>query len=391
MSYHGRFESQKTQKSKKKKSAGKIVLIVVAVVLALVVGAIIAGVVYYNSKLDKINQIEVPKIEYTTAAEDDLFADPEGVPTEAAAQAEATVSAEPTETTEPAHIPSSEDYINILVVGQAARAGETANSERMADTSILCTINTHEKSLTLTSFLRDTLVRPPNFRGKEFGKIKLTTVYHLGSYYSNGDIAGSMELMNLTLFNNFGVEVDHNFEIDFDIFIKVIDLMNGVTVNLTQEESDYLNAEDAWVCYDTQPGWFHLDGAGALTYARMRKAEGDGDSDIKRTARQRHLIECIIFGLKQLSISDINKIADEVLPMITTSMSSAEITDMIMKMLPMLTELQIKTGGTCPVQGTYWGSTKDIYGDGFYHSVLEFEAPQQKKLMRAITEGESAD
>lgn len=383
MSYHGRFENHKP---KKKKSPVKIVLIIVAVLLVLVIGAIAAGVLYYNSKLDKITYVEVPKIEYTTPTED-LLADPEGMETEAA-ETEATEEA-PTETTEPVHVVSSEDFINILVVGQAARNGETTNSERMADTSILCTINTYDKSLTLTSFLRDSLVRPPNFKGKEFGKIKLTTVYHLGSYYSGGDVAGSMQLMNMTLYDSFGIEVDHNFEVDFDIFIKIIDLMNGVTVNLTPEESAYLNAEDAWVSYDTQPGWFHLDGAGALTYARMRKAEGDSDSDIKRTARQRHLIECIIFQLKQLSLSDVNRIADEVLPMITTSMTGSEITDLLMKLLPMLPELQIKTGGTCPVEGTAWGSMKDIYGDGFYHSVLEFDVGQQKKLMRAITEGET--
>lgn len=383
MSYHGRFENHKP---KKKKSPVKIVLIIVAVLLVLVIGVIAAGVLYYNSKLDKITHVEVPKIEYTTPTED-LLADPEGVKTEAA-ETEATEET-PTETTEPVHVASSEDFINILVVGQAARAGETANAERMADTSILCTINTYDKSLTLTSFLRDSLVRPPNFKGKEFGKIKLTTVYHLGSYYSGGDVAGSMQLMNMTLYDSFGIEVDHNFEVDFDIFIKIIDLMNGVTVNLTPEESAYLNAEDAWVSYDTQPGWFHLDGAGALTYARMRKAEGDSDSDIKRTARQRHLIECIIFQLKQLSLSDVNRIADEVLPMITTSMTGSEITDLLMKLLPMLPELQIKTGGTCPVEGTAWGSMKDIYGDGFYHSVLEFDVGQQKKLMRALTEGET--
>lgn len=383
MSYHGRFENHKP---KKKKSPVKIVLIIVAILLVLVIGVIAAGVLYYNSKLDKMTHVEVPKIEYTTPTED-LLADPEGMVTEAA-ETEATEET-PTETTEPVHVVSSEDFINILVVGQAARNGETTNSERMADTSILCTVNTYDKTLTLTSFLRDSLVRPPNFKGHEFGKIKLTTVYHLGSYYSGGDVAGSMQLMNMMLYDTFGIEVDHNFEVDFDIFIKVIDLMHGVTVNLTPEESAYLNAEDAWVCYDTQPGWFHLDGAGALTYARMRKAEGDSDSDIKRTARQRHLIECILFQLKQLSLSDVNKIVDEVLPMITTSMTSSEITDLLMKMLPMLSELQIVAGGTCPVEGTYWGSEKDIYGDGFYHSVLEFEAPQQKKLMRAITEGET--
>ena len=380
MSYHGRFESRRP---KRRKRPGKIILIIVAVLLVLVIGAIIAGVVYYNSVLGKMNHVEVPKIQYTTAPTD-LLADPTDAETEAAETTEPV----PTETTEPPHVASSEDYINILVVGQASRAGETANSERMADTAIICTINTYEKTLTLTSLLRDSLVRPPNFKGHEFGKIKLTTVYHLGSYYSKGEIAGSMELMNLTLFSNFGVEIDHNFEVDFDMFIKVIDLMNGVTVNLTQEEADYLNANDAWVCYDVQPGWFHLDGSGALCYARMRKAEGDNDSDIKRTARQRHLIESIIFGLKQLSLSEINAIVDEIMPMITTSMTPAEITDLVVKLLPMLPELKIQTGGTCPVQGTYKGAEVDIYKDGMYHSVLEFEVPQQKKLMRALTLGE---
>lgn len=382
MGYHGRFESQKPRR---RKSPVKIILIVVAVLLVLVIGAIIAGVLYYNSKLNKMQHVEVPKIQYTTMAEDILDA-PEEKETEAAAE---TTEAAPTETTEPPYVPSSEDYINILVVGQASRAGETANSERMADTSILVTINTHENTVTLTSFLRDSLVRPPNFRGKEFGKIKLTTVYHLGSYYSNGDISGSMELMNMTLYDTFGVEVDYNFEVDFDIFMKVIDLMGGITVNLTQEEADYLNAEDLWVGYDVQPGPFHLDGAGALTYARMRKAEGDGESDIKRTARQRHLLECMLFTLKWMNLSDINRIVDEVLPMITTSMTNAEITDLMMKMLPKLPELKMLSGGTCPVQGTYWGKEVDIYKDGMYHSILDFEIPQQKKLMRALTEGET--
>lgn len=383
MSYHGRFE---TEKVKKKKSPKKVVLIVVAVLLVLVIGVIAAGVMYYNSTLGKMTHVEVPKIQYTTPNED-LLNDPEGASAEVDNKVEETTVA----ATEPPYVLSSKDFVNILVVGQASRAGETANSERMADTAILCTINTHDKKLTLTSFLRDSLVRPPNFRGREFGKIKLTTVYHLGSYYSQGDVAGSMELMNMTLYDSFGIEVDHNFEVDFDIFIKVIDLMNGVTVNLTQEESDYLNAEDAWVCYDTKPGWFHLDGSGALAYARMRKAAGDADSDIKRTARQRHLIESILFGVKQLSLSDLNKIVDEVMPMITTSMTTAEITELLLKLLPMLPDLTMEAGGTCPVEGTYRGSEKDIYGDGFYHSVLEFEVPQQKKLMRAITEGEIAN
>lgn len=389
MGYHGRFEAAKP---KKKKRGLKITMIIVAILLVLVVGAVIAGVMYYNSILNNFNHVEVPKIQYTTQA-----TEPTDAVSTTAAEAEATEEAT-VETTEPAHVPSSEDYINILVVGQASRAGESKDSERMADTAILCTINKYEKKLTLTSFLRDALVRPPDFKGHTFGKIKLTTVYHLGSYYSNGDIAGSMQLMNMTLYDSFGIEVDYNVEVDFDALIKAIDVLGGVSIELTQEEANYMNdpAQDAWVGYDVQPGWNWLDGSGALCYARMRKAEGDADSDIKRTARQRQLINQVVRCAKDIvvnfSLSKVQELATEVLPYITTSMTNQEMTNLMMELLPMLPDLKVETGGTCPVEGTARGAEVDIYGDGMYHSVMIIESfEQQKKLMRAITEGEVAN
>ena len=367
----GRFE-----RKKEKSGAGKVILILVIVLLVLVVAAVIAGVIYYNSILNRMNHVEVPKIEYTTIATTD------GETEETEQTEEATV---PTETE---HVASSEDYINILLVGQASRAGD---AERMADTMILVTLNKYEKTVTLTSVLRDTLVKMADFRGHNGGKIKLTTVYHLGSYYDNGNVAGSMELMNLTLYNNFGIEVDHNFEVDFEAFVKVLDLIDGVEIELTQEEADYLNKDDVWVYYDMEPGLQRLDGMVGLSYARMRKAEGDGDSDIKRTERQRKLITAVIEKLKTRSVSELQNLANEVLPYITTSMTNSEITDLLMMVLPMLSDLTINPSGTCPVAGTYWGEMYDIYGDGFKHSILRFEVGDQWKLMRAITEGETAE
>lgn len=366
----GRYENKK-QKSK----GGKVVLIILAVILVLVVAIGVAGIIYYNSILNKMNHVEVPKIEYTQSVTEE--------PTEAIETTEAATV--PTETE---HIASSEDYINILLVGQASRAGD---SERMADTMILVTLNTYENTVTLTSFLRDSLVQPPNFRTHSFGQIKLTTVYHLGSFYDNGNVAGSMELMNLTLYNNFGIEVDHNFEVDFDCFVTILDLIDGVEIELTQEEADYLNNDDVWVYYDMEPGLQRLDGMVGLSYARMRKASGDGDSDIKRTARQRKLITAVIEKLKTRSVSELQTLANEVLPYITTSMTNSEITDLLLQVIPMLPNLQINPSGTCPVQGTYSGKMYDIYKDGFEHSVLTFTAAEQWKLMRAITEGEISD
>lgn len=63
----------------------------------------------------------------------------------------------------------------------------------------------------MTSLLRDSFVKMPDYKGRTGGRIKLTTIYHLGSTYGDG-VSGSMELMNQTLYDNFGIEVDHNFE-----------------------------------------------------------------------------------------------------------------------------------------------------------------------------------
>ena len=164
----GRYERKKPQKAGGLK---KTVLIVVLVIMILIAALVVAAVVYYNSMLKKLNQVQVPTINYA-----DLATEPTettAAATEAtAATVETTVAA-----TEP-HVASSADYINILLVGQASREGE---AERFADTMILCTVNTYEKTVTLTSLLRDTLVQYPNYtdtNGKDHsgGKIKLTSI-----------------------------------------------------------------------------------------------------------------------------------------------------------------------------------------------------------------------
>ncbi len=371
--YHGRFE-----KGKKKKGAGRIFLIILLVLLVILTTGGIAGYAYYNHTLNKMNHVEVPKIDYAqlaTEATEEEPEQPEENPTEGTTVPE----------TEP-HVASSEDYINFLVVGQAARDGET---ERFADSMMLVTVNTYDKTVTLTSMLRDSFVKPPNYAGKTFGRIKLTTVYHLGSFYTDGSIAGSMELMNMTLFNNFGVEVDHNFEVDFDIFVKAINALGGIKIELTEAEAKYLNDDYENTLETVKPGKNHIYGGAALAFARMRKAEGDADSDIIRTERQRRLVEAIITSLKKMSVSDLQNLVNEVLPMVTTSMTNAEITEMLVIMLPMISELTIQKGGTCPANTK--GDMVDIYSDGFLHSVLRFDQAETTKHMRAITEGEIAD
>ncbi len=370
--YKGRYE-----RKKEKPKAGKILLIVLAVILVLIIAAGAAGYLYYTSVLGKMNQVEVPEIEYT-----------QPVVTQAteASELDAEHTEPSTVVTEPPHVASAEDYVNILVVGQSARAGE---EDRRADTMILVTLNKFDKTVRLTSILRDTQLQVPvSFQGKNYGKIKINTIYHLGSFYDNGNPGSSMALMNLTLYKNFGIEVDHNFEVDFDAFVKIVDMLDGVEMELTEAEAKYLNDDDLWVYYDVEPGLQRLDGMAALSYARMRKAEGDADSDIKRSNRQRNLIVKLIEKMKNTSIGYLRYVIDETMPYITTSMSTAEITKLMFDLLEILPEMKIVTGGTCPVEDTYQGKMVDIYDIGQLESVLTFNVDQQWRLMREITLGE---
>ena len=80
----------------------------------------------------------------------------------------------------------------------------------------------------------------------------------------------------------------------------------------------------------------------------------------------------LLAKVKKMSLSDVQNLANEVLPLVSVSMTNSQITDLLMKMLPMLSGLEIKSSGTCPVRarGYSWGDMVDIYGDGQIHSVM---------------------
>ena len=384
MSYHGRFEQQKQPKDSgnqgKKGGKGlKVFLIVLAVLLALILIAAAVGYWFIQNKFSKMNVVTLPEDTYVyTEATDEYTRPPETEPeqTEGEATEAATV-----ETTIPPM--SADDIINILVVGQASRAGEEAN---MADTTMLISLNTYTKEVTVFSILRDSFVKLPDYKGHTCGRAKFTVCYNLG-YQWGGGTAGAMEMTNICLRDNFGIEVDYNVEVSFDGFIKMIDYLNGVELELTEAEANYLNKDTLYVKRTIEPGVQVLQGMEALSYARMRKAEGDSDSDIKRTERQRKLVSSLLEKFRYMSLSELNGWIDELLPMVTTTMKPADVTKLAAKVLPMVVDLKM-TGETIPISGTGWGDMVDIYDDGNIHSVIRFETAQQKKLVRAITEAE---
>lgn len=371
MSYQGKY----TQK-KRKKSKGKIALIVLLVVVLLIAAIGISAYIYMNSMMDLMTKPTENTHPTLSQAEIDAILNPQ-----ANNPTQSTETQEPTQTTVETTpedtwpvIEADENLTHIMLVGQAARAGE---DYKLADTMILCTINRETKTLTMTSFMRDLFVTIPAYWGNGQGGNRMNVIYHLGYYYG-GD---GMEMLELAMEQNFGIQVDHTVEVNFEVFNKVIDIMGGVTVDLTQAEYDYIvkyakdninyqnsqkyseiqkYGEEAFnevIAYyealddNLTVGECTLKGDQALIYARMRKI----DSDFERTRRQRAVITSLIDSCRNLGIMDVHAMFQEVLPLIKTNMTNEEIWNYAFEFIPMLKDLQIKSINI-PQDVTWWSA-----------------------------------
>lgn len=247
---------------------------------------------------------------------------------------------------------SEKDVVNILLVGRDADAGNGTRS----DTMLLCSFNKRDDTITLTSFLRDLYVKIPGHH-----KDRINAAYAFGG----------IELLDETLLENFGVEVDGNVEVDFSDFREIIDLMGGVTLELTAAEARVIN--DHVRDKEVTEGTHLLDGRQALAYVRNRK---DADGDFSRTNRQRKLLRAMAQAYKSKKLTQMLGLMEDILPMISTDISAIELTNYALTLFPMLNSAQIKTQ-SIPVE------------DGFRYANVDGKAvllPDMEKNIQALSD-----
>lgn len=375
MSKGGRFLEQKAPE--KGNAWVKVLVIVLAVIL--VIGAL--GAWFVVSKMNKIQKAQLAE---NQLSEEDLAGLLVEDPTQ---EAEAV----PTETTEPK--PTDPDYgkmgkvINVLLIGQDAREGEESKN---SDTVILITVNKETKKITMTSFLRDSYVTLNNVvdsNGKSHsGSTKLTLAYALG--YQWGGTLGAMQVMDQVITNNFGPVVDHNIEVNMEAFDACINALGGVTITLDKDEAKYMN--NYFSKFEAEGREFFegdnlVDGWAAEVYVRTRHAN-NGDNDYNRTNRQRQVVAQVLEKVKNMSILELNKLVDQLLPLVSTDMSNADMTNYILEVLPILPEVTLESI-QCPNKemGLY-GKIEDIFHNGEEHSVQHFDPAKCKAILVPITE-----
>ncbi len=214
----------------------------------------------------------------------------------------------------------------------------------LTDTIMVANVNIKEKEVTLVSIPRDIWVKVPTKNNKEPFHAKINSVYQMGlfpkdypavdtKYITEDNPSG---LIKQVVQDVTGLPVDAFVAVDFEGFTKVIDILNGIDVNIERTFTDYeyplegkeddpcdkkdQELEDAikqatqepvlaFPCrYETlkfSQGQTHMDGATALKYARSRHALEDG-GDFNRAKRQQNVLEAA--KEKVLSIGFIPKI-----------------------------------------------------------------------------------
>ncbi len=185
---------------------------------------------------------------------------------------------------------------NILLVGVDGNNIEKGNR---SDSMMILTIDEKNQDIRLTSLARDTYV---DIEG--YGTEKLTHAYA----YEGAS------LLIQTIKNNFGIDVDKYVAVSFESFEKIIDILDGIEINVSKKEVSQINGIK-------KSGTQTLNGSQALEYSRIRYI----DSAYERDNRQRKVIEALYNKLINDSNGNLMSVLNEVLRYTKTNMSPLEI------------------------------------------------------------------
>ena len=260
--------------------------------------------------------------------------------------------------------------VNILLIGSDSR---TAGDEGRSDAMILLSISDKTRTIHMTSLLRDMYVDIPGREGN-----RLNAAYSFGG----------PELLLETVKQNLGIDVNRYAVVNFQAFANLVDAVNGVDMELTNDEVKWVNAylneynELRGMPIDTDyldtslSGTIHLNGPQALAYSRTRFI----GTDFGRTERQRKVLAAV--KLPAAAVTNPGGLIDGLFPNLTTNLTQAECMRLSLMAGKLLTYELVQE--SIPLEGTY--SNASIRG----MDVLQVDFDKNSAYLRAQLYGEKA-
>ena len=209
------------------------------------------------------------------------------------------------------------DGVYLLVGYDQDASSGTARS----DTMMLCRFDKSSGQLILVSLLRDLYVSIPGH-----GSNRLNAAYALGG----------IPLLKDTIRKNFQIDIDGCIEVDFSRFSQIIDILGGVELELRPDEAKLISQETGT---NVLSGEQTLTGAQALSYARIRSLDSDGD--FSRTKRQRKLLEALWEEYRDCSFPRLVRVMGSLVPMLRTDLEAGSLLRTAMDLSPHLSDMEL--------------------------------------------------
>ena len=214
---------------------------------------------------------------------------------------------------------SDEDIYNVLLIG-VDRRDKSWNGN--SDAMMLVSVNKKEDKVSIVSLMRDTYV---DIEGVGYAKLNAAYAY------------GAGPLLCQTITDTYKVEVDRYAAVDFFDLIDIIDIIGGVSLEITPKEAEVANGYILDMCnlmnidgYEHQipaeGGFVRCDGVQAVAFARNRYV---GNSDFERTERQRYVIQQLMAEVKQMSVAQMTEKMQAILSHVTMNIPETEIWSML--------------------------------------------------------------
>ncbi|MEF7636860.1 LCP family protein [Bacillus thuringiensis] len=194
--------------------------------------------------------------------------------------------------------------VSVLIMGvdESDIRGKEYGEAIRTDALLLATFNKDSKTVKLLSIPRDTYTYIPIEKKKD----KITHAHAFGSAKNgkNGGPQASIDAVEKLM----NVPVDYFVKFNFKSFIKIIDDLGGVEVDVPVEFTEQDSNDNAEAIH-LEKGVQKLNGEEALALARTRHI----DSDAMRGQRQQLVIEAILKKLTSVgSVTKVGNIIDDI-------------------------------------------------------------------------------
>ncbi|MDZ4221430.1 MAG: LCP family protein, partial [Patescibacteria group bacterium] len=186
--------------------------------------------------------------------------------------------------------------INILLLGVG---GENHQGGQLTDTIIVASIDPKERALGLFSIPRDLVAPIPGI-----GWQKINSAHAYGAAASpRGTQGAGAAVAAKTVETITSLPIHYYIKLDFEGFVKVVDALGGVRVNVPVEftDSSYPDENYGYEPVHFNEGWQNLSGERALKYVRSRHGTANQGTDFARAARQQKVLEALLARVSALS------------------------------------------------------------------------------------------